>query len=398
MRKNLAALAAATALCAIAPAANAASYSAADLYARGLLRPNIVVPTPGDIDDPFFRNGDFTGVGRLRIQTQSSGRGAFSCSGTFINPRVVLTAAHCLDMPDLRRVRFVTGPYGGIDGDGEQYAASHVWIHPDYNPNAFFEGFDIAAVVLRDPARGGEDIYQGFRNPFEELFEVHRKVGYGTTGDGANGTNEDIFDLFQRSGYNNYEFTGNQIFTDVNSNVWLYDTDNGRSENDAFGFIWNLLGAPGASDTGIYYSPSLDQFAFGPAEGGLPSGADDWRLVEVGAAPGDSGGPTFINGRIAGVTSFGVSGGIFDGSCGPGFIDPSFDAFDFCTNSSWGELGGDTRVSAFVREVEALENFRSIGSTNRGGVVFFNAIPSPSALALFGLGAITLGGARRRRG
>ena len=62
------------------------------------------------------------------------------------------------------------------------------------------------------------------------------------------------------------------------------------------------------------------------------------RLVEFGThteniCSGDSGGPTFIGGRIAGITSFGVT--FFSGG---GDVDDVY-------NNSWGEFGGDTRAS-----------------------------------------------------
>jgi hypothetical protein len=56
----------------------------------------------------------------------------------------------------------------------------------------------------------------------------------------------------------------------------MADFDNGLAANDAFGAIF------GISNLGL-------------------------GLNEVGTAPGDSGGPSFINGRVAGVTSFGTT-------------------------------------------------------------------------------------------
>jgi secreted trypsin-like serine protease len=65
-----------------------------------------------------------------------------------------------------------------------------------------------------------------------------------------------------------------------------------------------------------------------------------YRDLEIGIAPGDSGGPGFIDGKIAGVHSFGFTyfcGGFTnapDATCG--------------LDSSFGEMSGDARVSSYA--------------------------------------------------
>ena len=89
--------------------------------------------------------------------------------------------------------------------------------------------------------------------------------------------------------------------------VLFSDFDDGTAAHDAFGLFFGL--------------------------NGLGQGAD-----EVSTSSGDSGGPSFINGQIAGVTSFGIR--VF-------FLDGSSSDVDELTNSSFGEFNAFTRVSQY---------------------------------------------------
>ena len=92
----------------------------------------------------------------------------------------------------------------------------------------------------------------------------------------------------------------------------LADFDNGLSVNDALGrLMWR-------SDTGL-----------GSSEGML--------------APGDSGGPAFVNGLIAGV-------GSYLASLSSRYQDPDVDNVD--SNSSFGEIAAWQRVSAYQQWID----------------------------------------------
>ena len=70
--------------------------------------------------------------------------------------------------------------------------------------------------------------------------------------------------------------------------------------------------------------------------------------LEVGIASGDSGGPGFIDGKIAGVHSFGFTHrctGVTNGT-----------DFDCGLNSSYGEMSGDTRVSVWADFIDDAAN------------------------------------------
>jgi len=100
----------------------------------------------------------------------------------------------------------------------------------------------------------------------------------------------------------------------VPGSVLQYDFDNGKSQNDAFGFFFD--------------NPGLGL--------GQP---------EVNSAPGDSGGPTLTSGVITGITSYGVRLQTIFGSTSD--VDGEL-------NSSFGEFGGDTRVSKYASFIDGI--------------------------------------------
>ena len=83
---------------------------------------------------------DNTSVMRLNMRGSAGNEG--SCSGTVIAPRVVLTAAHCLDSA----VRTVL-VWRGVAGE-EQITASSFRAHPNYDQNNSVVSFDVGLVFV----------------------------------------------------------------------------------------------------------------------------------------------------------------------------------------------------------------------------------------------------------
>ena len=301
--------------------------------------------------------GSYDGVGSLFVTVASTATTGFGylCTGALTSSNTVLTAGHCLydyneegQYDPVTSVSFFLPSYGERT-TAETFTASSWEVNPDYNGDVT-QGSDLSMFTLSSLATGHTtySLYDG--DPLQEF----TRVGTGTIGGpGGTGTGVTGQDYDQRQGNNLYEYYGDDFFSDVTHNILLSDFDNGQEAHDVFGQ------AGGNIQTGI--------------------------LGESNSSPGDSGGPEFINGQIVGITSFGITGGVVDGTCGhAGDIDPYASGGD-CTNSSIGEIAGDTWALPYASFINGY--VRSAAGS----------VPKPSTWAAFMLGFGLLGASLRQR-
>lgn len=221
-------------------------------------------------------------VGRIIVDTPTAG---YLGSGTLIAPNWVLTAAHMVD--DIMS--------GTVTFGATQYSAERWVAHSKWNGD-LLNGNDIALIKLATDVIG-IDIAVRYTGS-DEYGRIGTAVGYGMSGTGETGAvtsagtkraGENVIDAF-------YSRSRKKTST-----IFLSDFDNPANPGD------NAYG----SSTPL--------------------------ALEYLIAPGDSGGPVFIDiggeRMLAGVNSFAAS---FDGE----------------TNSDYGDVSGHTRVSEFNKWID----------------------------------------------
>ena len=295
--------------------------------------------------------------------------GQFVCSGSLASDRrSIVTAAHCVSggagtANPLTTTAFF---YGGSNPDvvlfnsplATAVGVERYTVNPNYTGEVIDQN-DIAVLTLSQLAPDFATSYELF-DEGDLTGDRFNVAGIGARSDvgGLVGANLGTGRL--RQGDNRFDFRLGDadfdgFFTDADANgerffgradvsfSFLSDFDPGRSANDASCLLAGAFGAGGSK----YCN--------------LGVGA-----LEVGVAGGDSGGPQFINGRLAAVTSYGLSFGA------------DFGDIDEDLNSSWGEFSG--YVPTYIHRDFLLASF----------------VPEPATWAMMILGVGMIGGSLRR--
>jgi len=249
--------------------------------------------------DPRYRataGSGYEGVVRVSFG------GYYGTGSLLYDGRAILTAAHLFaGKSGTATVQFETS--SGI----QTFTTAQIAVHPGYDANS---NNDLAIVWLDTAPPLPAERYTLYRDS-DEIGHSFTFSGYGMTGTGNSGAIDgnpirlQASNRFDAEGATLTHYLGaGMSWTPLPGSQLIADFDNGSHSNDALGQL------TGRYDTGL----------------GLDEG-----LI----APGDSGGPAFIAGKIAGVASYIASLG--------GSNSPDIDAQ---TNSSFGEIGAWQRVSA----------------------------------------------------
>ena len=268
------------------------------------------------------------GVAKL-ILTRTDG--TFGCTGTLGSDNIhVFTAAHCV-ADDLGNYILTSGSAtfeGNFQSITIPIVPANSFSHPNYDGD-FIKGNDIAILKLASSPPGVPGTAHAISG--NEVGSIVDKTGYGLSGFFSSGTDSSTYPFGkQRDGLNKYDAFGDTMYSALGlvagvdyipGAVYQFDSDDGTSKHDAFGFFF------GISNAGLGNS-------------------------EVMSASGDSGGPTFVNGKLAGITSYGITLQYTNkqtSDCTKQFGQPRLD-------SSCGEFAGDTRVASYSTWIDSILN------------------------------------------
>jgi hypothetical protein len=249
----------------------------------------------------------FDGVVRVSV-------GGFFGTGVLLyDGRAVLTAAHLFGHGTTAATLTLETLAGSTKLTG-----SSVLVHPSYD--ATQGNNDLALVWLSSPAPVAAERYTLYRSA-DELGQTMTLVGYGATGTGATGdVDPALASPLRLKANNQFEADAVQLKTVLGQGIgWsstpgtqlIADFDNGSKAHDALGLLLDVQG-----------------LGLGSTEG----------LI----APGDSGGPAFIKGQVAGIASY-------TASLTYGTTLPDVDTQN---NSSYGEIAAWQRVSNYQQWVD----------------------------------------------
>ncbi|WP_281300245.1 MULTISPECIES: autotransporter domain-containing protein [unclassified Iodidimonas] len=203
------------------------------------LRPNILIAESlGTTDDILDLDGSFDNVLGLAFFDLRTGQITGFCSGTLVNARTVISAAHCnrpdgsTEADDRNLGVAVTLGANGIDDINNGnfvFASSHV-TPVEFLRDNFSAGYDITTIALQERITGITPA--GIVTSAPELGTEVTFVGFGTTGTGS--VESSFFDFRRRAATNTLDFIGgfngailpdSLLFTDFDdpANPGLFD-------------------------------------------------------------------------------------------------------------------------------------------------------------------------------
>jgi secreted trypsin-like serine protease len=247
----------------------------------------------------------FNGVVKIELSDGSYGSGALMFGGNYI-----LTAAHVVTNSAGQKLPGTIKFYpnsSNVFSLPISFTAADVSIVNGYVPNgSSIVPNDVAVINITGKAPSGIAGYELYRSS-NEIGQSFTMVGFGQTGNGTNGADSSTGGI-KRIGINTFEATGADVNQPALFKDLVFDFDNGIPAGNE---LLNRYGVP--STTGETSSNIL---------------------IETDSAPGDSGGPGFLNSNgkllIGGIVSGGTIGSAFTG------------------------LGFYSRVSAFANEIDGL--------------------------------------------
>lgn len=335
---------------------------------------NSTATVVGGGDPAYFANNPkYSGVVTLIMQYDDGA--AFICTGSLISGNSIATAGHCVsdgygkggtparvrayfsDSTDPDFVRFNPADDFNANVGAVAIDVSHIYVNPGYTGEVIDQN-DIAVLRLAAPAPDYAKVYGLYANG-DVTGEQFNVVGNGRRSSAGGNVGADLGTGRMRQGENIYDYAwGNSdfggFFTDLDGNGENFF---GTAQID-YSFISDLDNGKVANDTAC-----LIAYAVSGLTNYCQQGIGN---MEVGIAGGDSGGPAFVDGRLASINSYGLSFGSDWGD------------IDDALNSSFGEFSGYVPIYIHTAWI--------------GGVV-----PEPATWAMMIAGFGLVGGAMRRR-
>jgi hypothetical protein len=350
-----------------------------------------LVSAAGDVfNDPRYStpvSPAYNGVAYLQIR--NSANQIFACTGSLMEDgKTILTAAHCLKggVGNVTQVLAVFHPPTGQIVLG----ASSIAAHPLYTTKVIDEN-DIGVVRLAAEAPANISRYKLYTGAAEgRAFEF---VGYGSRGAFGGGitqgpsfaqanrkSGENLFDIY--AGDSRFSCPVGSSFCASGSNMWENYFGSGAVAGNALSHI--LVTDFDNGTTGFASNDAMCMIGRFSGDNSLNTSEcnSGYGLEEAISGGGDSGGPGFIDGMVASVTSWGATIGVQGGDT------------DNSLNSSFGEFSGFVDVAYHQQWLQGQIDMTSLDPTVSGPVA---VAPEPSTVVLMASGLIGIAGVVRRR-